>query len=156
MNDFFQKVSKLHRVLKELSSDSWSNDLCGACAFSAYIVYKLAERMGYHAVLCLSNEFKWGSHCWCIVDDIIVDATATQFPELEKYLDEEEILVTPNKNIYKELLQENTELPSGIDETSFLSLTSNWDDQSITYCFEKYGNIIKQNFDIEFSMGRFT
>jgi hypothetical protein len=49
-------------------------DLAGMCAISTLELGKIFESYGYNPLYCTT-----GNHCFLIVDDYIVDATASQF-----------------------------------------------------------------------------
>jgi hypothetical protein len=49
-------------------------DLAGMCAISTLELGKIFESYGYNPLYCTT-----GNHCFLIVDDFIVDATASQF-----------------------------------------------------------------------------
>lgn len=59
--------------------EDFSNDLCGLCARSAAITFKLLKMFGLNPLLCVT----WG-HVFVLLDDYVVDVTATQFEYEEK------------------------------------------------------------------------
>lgn len=151
MQDLLEQITKLHRVLINIDGTIWDKqDLCGACAFSAYLTYKIAKKLNYEAKIYMTDDFTTGSHCWCIVEGKVIDATATQFPELEEHLDENDLLITDNTDIYKCLTRVDQPNICVVDtDTEFVSLTSNWSYQSVSNCLSLYSEVIKQHFNID-------
>jgi len=60
---------------------AWDEDLCGMCAISAAFLFRELKRAGYRPVLAYSDY-----HFFVLIDDYIVDVTATQFTVLREVL----------------------------------------------------------------------
>jgi hypothetical protein len=59
-------------------------DLCGMCAIASAELFRRLAKLGYKAELCAwVDEFECSSHCFIVVDDHVLDVTATQFRETE-------------------------------------------------------------------------
>lgn len=53
--------------------------LCGMCAIASAELWKKLKMTGIHGALHVA-ESDWGSHVFYVIDDHIVDVTATQLP----------------------------------------------------------------------------
>ena len=61
-------------------TDDYPKNLCGMCAIASAKVFIELKNKGYRPELRLWMG-EWGGHCFVVVDDHIVDITATQFPD---------------------------------------------------------------------------
>lgn len=68
--------AKMERVAKKERS---SPDLEGLCARASLILKMELEAKGIRADLALMQDYAFGSHVFLIVEDHILDITATQF-----------------------------------------------------------------------------
>jgi hypothetical protein len=92
--DFLNGVICIRQHLKSRSrANIWQkNDLCGACAISAYLVFELAKHCGLKAV------FVHGSgHCYTLVECFVVDVTYAQFNYFESFVKDTEDFVNSNQ-----------------------------------------------------------
>ena len=63
--------------------DYHPDDLRGWCAIAAGEIWKRLKKVGIKADICLSTHDYMGSHCFLLVEDHILDVTATQFEDFE-------------------------------------------------------------------------
>ncbi len=66
------------RLIQKLAGHKF--DLNGYCAIAASELYKRLTAAGIRSEIQLADA-DWGCHCYCVVDDHVIDVTATQFPE---------------------------------------------------------------------------
>lgn len=57
-----------------------TKNMCGWCAITAGKMYVELDKVGIPSYLATSHS-EWGSHVFNIVDEYILDVTATQYPE---------------------------------------------------------------------------
>lgn len=74
--EFLAGVKIIREELVNLSPSwsCWSPSLCGACAVSAYLVFRYAKKIGLETVFVYCP-----GHCYTLVEGFVVDLTATQF-----------------------------------------------------------------------------
>ncbi len=65
----------------------WKEDLCGMCAIASGELQKRLAVVGIAAEIHVwtSEEDGWTSHVYVVVDDHVVDVTATQFREMKQH-----------------------------------------------------------------------
>lgn len=56
-----------------------AEDLLGWCAIASAELHKRLKSFGVKSTICMSNVSGAGYHCFVMVEDHIVDVTATQF-----------------------------------------------------------------------------
>lgn len=62
-----------------INSRGYDRDLCGMCCIASARLFESLQSLGYSPVLAIS-EGKYGSaHCFIVLDDLVLDITATQF-----------------------------------------------------------------------------
>lgn len=67
-----------------VKTDSYAADsLCGWCAIAAGELWNRLHKRGIEADICVSINRRLGSHCFLLVDDHVLDVTATQFKEFK-------------------------------------------------------------------------
>jgi hypothetical protein len=160
MKDLLDKAQQLHILLKDITKHDnnslWMPNLCGACALSALVVYKIAKSLGYEALLDLNHSFKNGTHCWTIVNGKIIDCTATQFSEL-KDLIKEGILIADTQEVYRSVMLEDGDFYNDPSyENDFLYLTSCGGDPEDEFgtisMFNKYKDIINKTLNMNLEL----
>lgn len=125
-------LKRIRNTLLSFPCDSWSNTLCGACAFASYLVFKLAKKNGFSVVFRKGTAKNFmGEHCWCLVNGYVVDITASQFWDLR----DREIVIEETEEIYSSL---GFQTVSIIDEPSIINSVRDWEDQAIDYCLKHY------------------
>lgn len=138
---FLTGIKKIKKELMSIQNSAWDNrTLCGACAFGAYLVFVLAQELGLQASFRMgSGKDQWFEHCWCLIDDVVVDITAKQFLQLHPYLNDD-ILISENENIYQQIGLK-LENEAFIDEDIF-ALTEGWDEQGVKDLSYKFSDRI--------------
>lgn len=68
------------KIELEAVRDKNPDSLLGYCAIASAMLHDLLTYEGIKAEIHLSDNIT-GCHCFCIVEDHVVDVTATQFPE---------------------------------------------------------------------------
>jgi hypothetical protein len=58
-------------------------DLKGWCAIAAGELWHRLKKVGIKSNICMSTHDYTGSHCFLLVEDHILDVTATQFEDFE-------------------------------------------------------------------------
>lgn len=61
----------------------YEQDLCGWCGICSAELWRRLTRAGIHSRIHVHNS-SWESHVFLVVDDHIVDVTATQFTEFRQ------------------------------------------------------------------------
>ena len=56
-------------------------DLLGWCAIASGELHKRLKSFGIKSTICMSESDAHGHHCFVMVEDYVVDVTATQFDE---------------------------------------------------------------------------
>lgn len=59
------------------------HNLCGWCAKASARLYAELSAHGIKPAICMTNTENQGSHVFLLLDDHVVDVTATQFQEFE-------------------------------------------------------------------------
>ena len=70
------RARKWTEIRADRAGDDETNGLCGWCAISAAYLFRELSNAGIKVELHLAD-----GHCFTVVDDHIVDVTATQFDE---------------------------------------------------------------------------
>lgn len=71
-----------------------SSDLCGMCAIASAELYRRLKKHGIESEIHLYDDSEsCTAHVFLVVDDHVVDVTATQFQELEN----ERVVILPKK-----------------------------------------------------------
>lgn len=70
-----------------------NDNLGGFCAIGAVRLFQNLRKEGVNAKLAVTHS-TWGGHCYVLVDNYIVDVTATQFGQ-------EPVLIVSTKEAYK-------------------------------------------------------
>jgi hypothetical protein len=73
---------KFEAVNKEIGF--FPADLRGACAIASATLFKVLKDAKYSPEFYCGESFASGGHCWIVVDNFIVDITATQFGKKNK------------------------------------------------------------------------
>jgi hypothetical protein len=55
------------------------DNLLGWCAIASAELHKRLKKEGIKADICVSTEHYMGSHCYIVIEDHVLDVTATQF-----------------------------------------------------------------------------
>lgn len=97
---------------------SFPHDLGGMCAIAASQLWKRLTEAGIEAKLAIRNH-GCESHCFVIVDDYIVDVTATQFGM-------EPIEIIPKKQARKHWFWKHTKLHDTATELRTYQLKTGW------------------------------
>jgi len=137
---FLSDVKRLQEELKEIRCDHWGNDLCGACAFSAYIIFRYAKALGLDSVFRYTPH-----HCWCLVENVIVDATAIQFEKLHPYLNKNDILIQEDENVYG-----FSNVISLTKDSEIFRYTEDWEDQGPSFLLEKFSKRLLKRLGEDF------
>jgi hypothetical protein len=66
-------------ALNVISRDLDPKELMGLCAIASFTLCTELEKAGIEAEVYEGKYDTWFEHCWVVVDDKIVDITATQF-----------------------------------------------------------------------------
>ena len=83
-----RKLARVHEIALEVRSwaeneadkASRAENLMGYCAIASAELFKRLEKEGLAAEIHLSQT-DWGSHVYLVIEDHIVDVTATQYHE---------------------------------------------------------------------------
>jgi len=72
------------RGLVKYHKDYFGKDYCGACAISAWVLYKTLQRFGYKPTFVIGtfdsgNKLKRNEHAFVLLNGKVIDITATQF-----------------------------------------------------------------------------
>lgn len=60
--------------------DSWPDTLSGMCAIASADIYRRLKKKGIHSDICVAEDEEGEfCHCYVMINDFLVDATATQF-----------------------------------------------------------------------------
>lgn len=65
-------------------TDYGADSLCGWCAIASAELSKRLISAGIDCTICLSRVASRGYHCFVMIDDYVLDVTATQFREYER------------------------------------------------------------------------
>jgi hypothetical protein len=80
--DRIREVAQEVREWAETLKGVRLTELCGYCAIASAELYKRLKRQGIGAEICVAHApTNACSHVFLIVEDQVVDVTATQFPE---------------------------------------------------------------------------
>jgi hypothetical protein len=79
------KLKRLARVVRKAYEGiyGWDSDLGGACFDSSRQLFRLAKENGIPAEIGIGGD---GAHAFVLLDDVVVDVTATQFGKRRKIL----------------------------------------------------------------------
>lgn len=106
LNSIAQKVrGRICDLAEYLNDDSYG--LGGYCGIAAVEIWRELKKKGIKSVVELGH-IGYGCHCWTLVNNKIVDVTATQFknwdgPEVEGHEFKEVMIVDKNHPFYQKL-----------------------------------------------------
>jgi hypothetical protein len=85
MSSELYRIARSARKWAERNRDEGEHgeDLCGMCAIAAAELWGKLNRKNIEATIIV-NETE--THCFCLVDDLVVDVTATQFGYQEVFI----------------------------------------------------------------------
>ena len=83
-----RKLARVHEIAlevrswceKEADKAGRPDSLMGYCAIASAELFRRLEKVGIFAEIHMQNG-GWGSHVYLVVDDHVVDVTATQFSQ---------------------------------------------------------------------------
>jgi anti-sigma regulatory factor (Ser/Thr protein kinase) len=83
--DKIKDIAKATRIWAEdyAHTHNMAADLCGMCAIASAELFTNLIFAGFKPEIRISNSFS-GNHVYCVVDDHVVDVTATQFHPFEE------------------------------------------------------------------------
>ncbi len=100
------------------------HNLCGWCAISAAHLFRELKRAG------IDSELHYvGGHCFVVVNDYIVDVTATQFKELRS----EKVFIIHHKAAQQYWFYETTEIFKYPMQLREHQIKKNWPKNEICY-----------------------
>jgi hypothetical protein len=103
------------------------NDLMGWCAIAAAELHKRLIQAGFNSEIRMWNDF--GCHCYCVVDDHVVDVTATQFDEYKNV----PVLITHCKEAEVHMYHRGSLVFATPDELRTYQQKTRWPSQQIAY-----------------------
>ena len=80
LRDIVLSIAQDVRYWAEARADRFSKDLNGLCAIASAELHRRLKLNGIHSDIHMAND-GGGSHVFLVIDDHILDVTATQFKE---------------------------------------------------------------------------